>query len=125
VKKLSGRKGSPHEEEYLVTEMLAMLPTKKLQDDVRYLLRQLIVFGFRDVAMGLQKRFSEWLDAATKAVPLLATLSPKTREEKEVEEQYKRTRDELIDAVIQPVTLPMVSAQLQVPTTSWELDLLK
>lgn len=124
-KKLSGRKGSPHEEEYLVTEMIAMLPNSKLQDDVRYLLRHLTIFGVRDKAVQLQKRLGEWLDAATKALPLLSTLSPKTREESEVEEHYLRTRDALLDAVVRPVNLAIVASTLVVPRTNWELDLLK
>lgn len=102
-----------------------MLPTSKVQDDIRYLLRQLVIFGMREKALQLQKRFGDWLETATKAVPLLGTLSPKTREEKEMEEQDKKNRDELLDAIIHPIALPMVSATVQVPRTSWDLELLK
>lgn len=107
-------------------EMTGMLPTMKLQDDIRLLLRQLVVMGQRDRALALQRRFAEWLDIALRALPILTTLTPLTREELEQEEVVKKTRDELLNAVIRPVTsLPSVAPHVLLPRSTWELSLLK
>lgn len=114
-KKISGRKGSPYEEEYLMQELPQLLPTEKLQEDVNNHLKHLYEFGYTDDCKELQKSLQVLIDYATKAKVLLSSVSPKTREE--LDEEEKKVKDPLLNTIFNPVNIPNVNF----PVIDWKL----
>lgn len=102
-KKLSGRKGSPFEEEFIIQELPLLLPNEKYQHEIKDLLVALYEFGFKDDCKELQDAFGVLMDYATKAQNLLKSVSPKTRDE--LDEEAKKEKDPLLDAVVNPVQI--------------------
>lgn len=117
-KKLSGRKGSPFEEEYLIQELPLMLPNVKLQSEIKDLATVLFEFGFKEDAIELQDALTILMEYATKAQRILKSISPKTREE--LDEEAKKVKDPLLDAIVNPVPVPNVSFTV----SDWQLKIL-
>lgn len=53
TKRVTGKEGSPHEEEWLVTTMRGLIPSEKLLGDMRELLEALVLFGHISEARSL------------------------------------------------------------------------
>ena len=109
TRKVSGRKGSPNEEQYLVRELPALFPESRLVADVTSLLSALFLFGHADKAVQLQQAVEEWNSRATKALGLINTPSPLTREQQQELDASLLGADSLQLALVNPPTIPHVT----------------
>jgi elongator complex protein 1 len=119
-KKVSGRKGSPNEEQFLVQELPGLLPSTQTQQDVSNLLSALFQFGLASKAITLTKALEEWISRGSRALALINTPSPFTREEQQDFDAAKMGADELQRALVNPPTIP--NATLKV--LDWQLPML-
>lgn len=109
TRKVSGRKGSPNEEQYLVRELPALFPESRLVADVTSLLSALFLFGHAEKAVQLQQAVEEWNSRATKALGLINTPSPLTREQQQELDASRLNADTLQLALVNPPAIPHVA----------------
>jgi elongator complex protein 1 len=126
-KKVSGRRGTPHEEEYILQRIGELFPTEKFQKEVANTLKNLVTFGYRTEAKALQQAMTTFLTAVDATLPLLNTPSPKTPaqlhedEEKlaqKIREGKLTTEAQLINKLIDPVNIP----KIHVEKVDWRVD---
>lgn len=105
-RKVSGRKGSPNEEQYLIRELPGLFPESRLLSDINTLLGTLFQFGHADKAVQLQQAVEEWTSRATKALSLINTPSPLTREQQQELDASRLGADTLQLALVNPPLIP-------------------
>jgi elongator complex protein 1 len=132
-KKMSGRKGSPYEEEFLLQQINEIFPTAQFQLEVSATLRALIYFGHLDKARTLQNIFDKYLEIVEKSLDVLNTPSPTDtqqsnnteNEQATLESQSSattklKTNDEAMRLLINPVNL----TRLAIEKVVWKLNIL-
>jgi elongator complex protein 1 len=118
--KVSGRKGSPHEEQFLVQEIPGLLPPLRIQQEVSDLLAVLFQFGHSAKAVELQKALDEWISRGSKALNIINTPSPLTREEQQDFDASRQGADLLQLALVDPPKIPNATLK----PIDWRLSLL-
>lgn len=119
-RKVSGRKGSPNEEQYLVRELPALFPETRLLTEITTLLGTLFQFGQTEKAVQLQQAAEEWSSRATKALGLINTPSPLTREQQQELDASRLGADTLQLALVDPPAIPHVTFK----PSDWKLPLI-
>eukprot|EP01127_Copromyxa_protea_P010698 TRINITY_DN2628_c0_g1_i1.p1 TRINITY_DN2628_c0_g1~~TRINITY_DN2628_c0_g1_i1.p1 ORF type:complete len:817 (-),score=216.60 TRINITY_DN2628_c0_g1_i1:24-2474(-) len=121
-KKLSGRKGNPFEQEYLITELTNAIPSKRWQEEVKELLRTLIFFNKYEEARNLQTSFSNFLAVVQSGLPLINTPKVLSPEEEETEMLKARARHE---SPYHPELIHATTTSLHnIEAFNWKSDLL-
>jgi len=118
--KVTGRKGSPNEEQFLVQELPGLLPPTRTQQEVADLLRVLFQYGHIKKAVELSKALQEWIARGTRALALINTPSPLTREEKQDFDASRMGADELQIALVDPQKIPNATLK----PIDWKLSML-
>jgi len=80
-KKFSERKGTVYEQDYLITILTQIIPSKRRQEEIKDLLRALVSLNHFDEAKKLQKSFEDFISDVEKSIDLLNT--PKILSEEE------------------------------------------
>eukprot|EP01125_Pyxidicula_operculata_P018495 TRINITY_DN6566_c0_g1_i2.p1 TRINITY_DN6566_c0_g1~~TRINITY_DN6566_c0_g1_i2.p1 ORF type:complete len:1271 (+),score=281.73 TRINITY_DN6566_c0_g1_i2:37-3849(+) len=117
-KNLSGRKGNPKEQEYLIAELSAAVPSKKMQEDIKDLLRVLVYLDLHDIAKQLQRNFDNLLSIVKGGLDLINTpkIITDEGEQKLVGKRDVKIGDELV--IIAPTTTPLVTLE----EIEWRID---
>ncbi|KAL6043697.1 Elongator complex protein 1 [Balamuthia mandrillaris] len=71
-KKVTGREGGPHEEEWLVTTLSNLIPSEKFQEEVHETLQMLVYFGQLEEGQELQGLLSSFIDSVRSRQQLLS-----------------------------------------------------
>lgn len=119
-RKVSGRKGSPNEEQYLIREIPGLYPQARFLDDVSALLAALFQFNKTEKAVQLQQALDEWISRATKALALINTPSPLTREQQQELDASRMGADDMQLALVNPPAIPHVTFKV----SDWRLPLI-
>eukprot|EP01130_Rhizamoeba_saxonica_P018104 TRINITY_DN8970_c0_g1_i1.p1 TRINITY_DN8970_c0_g1~~TRINITY_DN8970_c0_g1_i1.p1 ORF type:complete len:1235 (+),score=288.72 TRINITY_DN8970_c0_g1_i1:3753-7457(+) len=127
VKKYSGRKGTEHEQEYLINIISSNIPSKRAQEEVKNVLRFLVYFDMVDLAESLQTIFGKLLEDYEIAINLVNTPKILNPEDAEKEIRYQQNRFEnegpIFYQLINPVRNP--EKQVSISSINWKMNLLE
>eukprot|EP01117_Protostelium_nocturnum_P005632 TRINITY_DN2032_c1_g1_i4.p1 TRINITY_DN2032_c1_g1~~TRINITY_DN2032_c1_g1_i4.p1 ORF type:complete len:1263 (-),score=561.83 TRINITY_DN2032_c1_g1_i4:48-3836(-) len=70
-RRVTGKEGGPHEEEFLIEYLKRILPTAKFQEDIGNLIKMLLLFNHRSKAADIQSMFQKYLELIKKDLTIL------------------------------------------------------